>query len=67
VNDNLPTMPIVAAKDQQASQARPSPVRTWAALGTYAGYSNLPEAPASTTSGDAGEGGLVCAGEGVRL
>lgn len=66
MNDNLHPMSTLAAKDQQASQARPSPVHTYAALGAYARYSNLPKAPASTGSGDAGEGGVVCEGEGVK-
>ena len=62
MNDNLHPMPALAAKDQQASPPRPFPLHTYAALGTYARYSNLPEAPASTGSGDAGEGGVVCEG-----
>ena len=58
-NDNLHPMPALAIKDQQVSEARPSPVHTYAALGTYARYSDLPKAPASTGSSDAGEGGMV--------
>lgn len=66
-NDNLHPMPVVATKDQQASEARPSALRTYAALGTFTKRSNVPEAPASTGSGDAGEGGLVFeGGEGVK-
>ena len=62
MNDNLHPMPALATKDQQASQARPSPLRTYAAMGTYTKRSNLPEAPTSAGVDSAGEGGMVCEG-----
>ena len=65
-NDNLPIMPIVAAKDQQASPPLHGTLRTYAEMGIFTRYSDMPEAPASTAGGDAGEGGMVCEGEWVK-
>ena len=68
MTNDLPIMPIVATENQQSSKARICPMRSYAALGTYAKRSNLPEAPASTGIGDAGEGEVVCqGGQGVKV
>lgn len=58
--DALPKLPALATEDQQDGKARPSPLRTYAEVGVFTRYGNLPEAPASTGCCDASAIGLVC-------
>jgi len=57
---DLHILPKLETKNQQASETRPSTLRTYAELGVFTSSRNLPQAPTGAGCCDAGQGGLVC-------